>query len=150
MSSRHSTHFHVFLATGGYMADAVVVLTHVTGHLAAGLGASIKNVAMGFAGRAGKLQQHHDAEPIFSADKCVACGLCAQHCPPDAIAVGDVAVLDPELCIGCGECYAFCPHGAVSFNWSTTSVEIQKKMVGHFRKADPAYGEGIAKGVGLS
>ena len=119
---------HVFLATAGYLADTVVVLTHVTGHLAAGMGASIKNVAMGFAGRAGKLQQHHDAEPIFSADACVACGLCAKHCPADAITIGKTAILDAERCIGCGECYAFCPHGAVSFDWDTTSVDLQKKM----------------------
>jgi len=26
---------------------------------------------------------------------------------------------------------------------------IQQKMVGHFRKADKAYGEGVAKGLGL-
>ena len=44
---------HVFLAGAGYMADAAIVLSHVTGHMVAGLGGSIKNVAMGFAGRAG-------------------------------------------------------------------------------------------------
>ena len=27
--------------------------------------------------------------------------------------------------------------------------EIQKKMIGHFRKADKAYGDGVAKGLGL-
>jgi len=129
MDAAGETLDHVFLATGGYMADAVIVLTHVTGHLAAGLGASIKNVAMGLAGRAGKLQQHHDAEPIFSADKCVGCGLCAKHCPAEAITIDKTAILDPERCIGCGECYAFCPHGAVSFNWGTTSVDLQRKMV---------------------
>jgi catalase len=29
-------------------------------------------------------------------------------------------------------------------------VEIQKKMVEHFARADPAYGGGIAKGLGLA
>jgi len=119
---------HVFLAGAGYVADAAVVLTHVTGHQAAGLGASIKNVAMGMAGRAGKLQQHHAAEPIFNKGKCTACGLCAKHCPVGAIEVKDKAVLDTELCIGCGECYAFCPEGAVTFEWSTTSTDLQRKM----------------------
>lgn len=119
---------HVFLAGAGYMADAAVVLTHVTGHLAAGLGAAIKNVAMGLAGRAGKLQQHHAAEPIFNKGKCTACGLCAKHCPVGAIEVEETALLDPARCIGCGECYAFCPHGAVSFEWSTTSTDLQRKM----------------------
>lgn len=119
---------NVFLAGAGSMAEAAVVLTHITGHLLAGLGASIKNVAMGFAGRAGKLQQHHSAEPIFSRSKCKACGRCARHCPAGAIAVQAFAILDIKRCIGCGECFAFCPHGAVSFDWSTTSADLQKKM----------------------
>jgi len=118
----------VFLAGAGSMADAAVVLTHVTGHLVACIGASIKNVAMGLAGRAGKLQQHHSAEPIFSRSKCKACGRCAKHCPAGALAIKDYAVLDVKRCIGCGECYAFCPHGAVAFEWSTTSADLQKKM----------------------
>ena len=119
---------HVFLAGAGYMADAAIVLTHVTGHLAAGLGAAVKNVAMGMAGRAGKLQQHHAAKPIFSRSQCKACGRCAKHCPVGAITVDKCAVLDPQRCIGCGECYAFCPHGAVSFEWGTTSTDLQRKM----------------------
>ena len=28
--------------------------------------------------------------------------------------------------------------------------EIQEKMIAHFRKADPAYGDGIAKNLGLA
>jgi uncharacterized Fe-S center protein len=131
---------HVFLAGAGYMADSAVVLTHVTGHLAAGLGAAIKNVAMGFAGRAGKLQQHHAAKPIFTAAKCKACGRCVKHCPAAAITIKEVAVLDQPRCIGCGECYAFCPHGAVGFNWSTTSTDLQRKMAEYclaFHKEKP-------------
>jgi uncharacterized Fe-S center protein len=118
----------IFLAGAGSLADAAIVLTHVTGHMVAGLGASIKNVAMGLAGRAGKLQQHHRAEPIFSNEACTACGRCARHCPASAITVEEYASLDVNRCIGCGECYAFCPHGAVSFEWSTTSEDLQKKM----------------------
>lgn len=119
---------HVFIAGAGYMADAAIILSHVTGHLAAGMGAAIKNVAMGFAGRAGKLQQHHAAEPIFIESKCKACGRCAKHCPAGAITIERTAVLAPERCIGCGECYAFCPHGAVGFEWDAASTDLQRKM----------------------
>jgi uncharacterized protein len=119
---------HVFIAGAGYMADVAIMLTHVTGHLAAGMGASIKNVAMGFGGRAGKLQQHHAAKPIFKKDNCKVCGRCIKHCPVDAITIKDTAVLDQQRCISCGECYAVCPHGAVGFDWSTTSVDLQHKM----------------------
>ncbi len=31
----------------------------------------------------------------------------------------------------------------------TVPIFIQKRMVSHFRRADPAYGEGVAKGLGL-
>ena len=119
---------HVFLAGAGYMADASIILTHVTGHLQAELGATLKNVAMGFGGRAGKLQQHHAGKPIITASKCKACGRCAQHCPVGAIVMKGPAELDTKKCIGCGECYAFCPHGAIGFDWSTTSTDLQLRM----------------------
>lgn len=31
-----------------------------------------------------------------------------------------------------------------------TPKPIQENMVAHFRKADPAYGDGVAKGLGLT
>ena len=119
---------HIFLAGAGCAADAAVILSHVTGHLVAGMGAGIKNVAMGLAGRAGKLQQHHHSTPVFSARKCTACGVCVQHCPSSAIRIEKKALLSPEKCIGCGECFAFCPSGAISFEWSETSPILQRKM----------------------
>lgn len=118
----------VFLSGVAAMTDAAVVVTHVTGHLAAGVGASIKNVAMGFAGRAGKLAQHHGAAPLFSRDRCRACGRCARHCPASAITVREYARLEAGRCIGCGECFAFCPYGAVTFEWAESGPRLQKKM----------------------
>jgi catalase len=32
----------------------------------------------------------------------------------------------------------------------TVPQEIQERQIRHFYKADPAYGEGVAKGLGLS
>jgi len=119
----------VFLSACGYAADACVVLTHVTGHLAAGLGASLKNVAMGLAGRGGKLHQHHGAVPNFNARRCTACGCCVRHCPAAAIEISDRrAVVNPKLCIGCGECFVLCPEQAIDFDWADTGAALQKKM----------------------
>ena len=51
---------------------------------------------------------------IVNADDCVACGVCVDACPQEAIKVDDVAVIDEELCIDCGTCVDECPNSAIS------------------------------------
>ena len=119
------------IAGDAFHAFGFVVLTHVTGHPGAGIGASIKNVGMGLASRAGKLDQHHGDTPLVDAAKCTACGTCAELCPADAITVDEIAVIDKKKCIGCGECLAVCPFGAVGFRWRETSQRLNEKMVEH-------------------
>jgi uncharacterized Fe-S center protein len=119
------------IASDAFHAFGFVVLTHVTGHPGAGFGASLKNVAMGMASRAGKLDQHHGDVPLIDTGKCTACAKCAGLCPAHAITVDDVAVIDKTKCIGCGECLAVCPFGAVGFRWAETSVRLSEKMAEH-------------------
>lgn len=47
-------------------------------------------------------------------DDCIACGTCIDECPVDAIAEGDIYVIDPELCTDCGSCAEVCPTEAIS------------------------------------
>ncbi len=110
-------------------ADAFVGLTHVTGHVQTGLGAAIKNVGMGCASRAGKLDQHSVTHPRVSAKQCRNCSLCMDFCPEAAIvqAEGHV-VIDPARCIGCGECLVACKHGAIKMKWDEDSLRLQEKM----------------------
>ena len=45
---------------------------------------------------------------------CTGCGMCAETCPVEAIAVGDVAKVNADLCSGCGTCVDECPISAIS------------------------------------
>jgi uncharacterized protein (DUF362 family) len=46
-------------------------------------------------------------------DRCVACGVCAEVCPVDAIEVHDTPVFDYTRCIQCFCCAELCPQGAL-------------------------------------
>lgn len=50
--------------------------------------------------------------PLFDADKCTRCLLCAEKCPVGAIGKTDPAVLDTAVCARCLRCVAICPTGA--------------------------------------
>jgi uncharacterized Fe-S center protein len=99
--------------------------------VAAGLGAAIKNVAMGLVSRAGKMSQHHGAYPKHDPDKCTACRACEKWCPAEAIYVDKVAHVDESKCIGCGECLAVCRAGAMGFDWGEAGDRLQEKMAEH-------------------
>ena len=122
----------VSLATELVSAYSAIVISHATGHLATGLGATIKNLGMGMSSRKGKLTQHSVSKPIISEAKCTACGVCANWCPVDAITVGnDFTVIDDNICIGCGECLAVCRFNAVKFKWDSSSELLQKQIAEH-------------------
>ncbi len=110
-------------------SDALVCLTHVTGHVQTGMGAALKNMGMGCASRAGKLDQHSSVHPRVNAKQCRNCGICADFCPADAIvqAEGHVAI-DPAKCIGCGECLVVCKPGAIKMKWDEDSRRLQEMM----------------------
>lgn len=95
----------------------LIVTSHFKGHVAAGFGGAIKQLAMGFASRSGKLEQHTNITPIIEADKCVSCGICVDKCDFDAIHITDAAVIDESKCIGCAGCIAVCPKSAISNSW---------------------------------
>lgn len=61
--------------------------------------------------------------PVFDADKCKQCLLCAPVCPDGSIPVVDSkrTDFDYDHCKGCGICVKACPFGAI------TMVEGQTK-----------------------
>jgi uncharacterized Fe-S center protein len=110
-------------------SDAFVCLSHVTGHVQTGLGAAIKNMGMGCASRAGKLDQHSSVHPRVNPKQCRNCSICFEFCPEDAIvqAEGHVTI-DPGKCIGCGECLVVCKPGAIKMRWDEDSRRLQEMM----------------------
>jgi uncharacterized Fe-S center protein len=110
-------------------SETLVVMSHVTGHMLSGVGAAIKNVAMGAASRSGKQLQHADVKPLIRADKCKACGQCIDWCPKEAITIYDGAArIDAEACYGCGECIATCRHQSIRISFDDASDTLQEKM----------------------
>ena len=46
-------------------------------------------------------------------DDCTACGTCIDECPVEAIAEGDIYVIDADVCTDCGACADVCPVEAI-------------------------------------
>lgn len=113
-------------------AHVIVSIAHVTGHLATGMGATLKNIGMGLSSRGGKLSQHSGVIPQILGKKCTTCGVCNRWCPVGAIKMGEeYAIIDSKICIGCGECLAVCRFDAVKIAWDESVVNLQKKVAEH-------------------
>jgi uncharacterized Fe-S center protein len=118
----------VQVATAIYDAPAMIVVSHCKGHISAGYGGAIKNLAMGgVAGRhrSGEWRRArghlHAAEAESSVvrdpELCTLCLQCLHVCPTEAISqVGDELVVDDEECWRCGRCERVCPEGAIKLH----------------------------------
>jgi len=51
--------------------------------------------------------------PRRITDVCIACNACAQECPIDCIAEGDMYVIDEEVCIDFCLCDSVCGYDAI-------------------------------------
>ncbi len=132
----------VKIASAFLSSDVLLCLSHFTGHMLTGVGAALKNLGMGCASRAGKLEQHSDVHPWVKSSKCTLCRTCFEYCPADAIEErsGAASILD-ERCIGCGECLVVCPAGAISLSWDDDKGRIQEKMTEYACGVHRLFGE---------
>ena len=95
-------------------ADIVISLNHFKGHENAGFGGAMKNLGMGCGSCAGKKEMHSSCRPEVDAEKCVACGSCADICAHGGPSLVDgVMKIDWTKCAGCGRCLHVCPVDAI-------------------------------------
>ena len=114
-----------------------IVISHFKGHALAGIGAALKQLAMGYASRGGKLHQHDDSIPTINKSRCNSCGYCLKTCPVDAIEMLDKANIIRDKCIGCAACSVSCPINAIVNSWNGNN--FQEKI------AEYAYAASLGK-----
>jgi len=127
----YGRHFKkVRYGAAAHHADALVVLSHFKGHLAAAFGGALKNVSMGLACRATKQQMHGDVKPVYEdASLCTRCGVCASVCPADAVEAEEALMrFDHHKCEGCGDCIVHCPTGALRIQWDSRPEILGEKQ----------------------
>jgi uncharacterized protein len=111
-------------------SDIIVSLTHFKGHEMTGFGGALKNLGMGCASVAGKLELHSTSSPVIVAENCTGCRVCERSCAQDAILVGTdkIARIDYEKCIGCGQCVAVCQYDSAQVVWESASELVGCKV----------------------
>ena len=111
-------------------ADVVISLNHFKGHELTGFGGAVKNIGMGAASRAGKMEQHQSGTPTIDSKICAKCRGCAKVCAQNAIEYDSkgIARINLNKCVGCGRCIGVCNFDAISnSNWNANEL-LCKKM----------------------
>jgi uncharacterized protein len=113
--------------------DSYLIYSHVKGHIMSGMGAAIKNVAMGFASVSGKMAMHASAKPLYKVQKCQNCGRCVTECPVEAITLEPLNI-GYQKCLGCGKCVGVCTFGAIDVDWGGTAISVFQERVAEYAK----------------
>jgi hypothetical protein len=109
----------IAVATAIYDVPAMVVCSHVKGHIQAGYAGAIKNLAMGAVSSAhrhcgwkcgrGAMHAIGEGQLVWDAEKCTFCYQCEEICPLDCIDFEDGQLkFDSERCWRCGRCTRVC------------------------------------------
>ena len=118
------------IARGIVDADVLVTLSHFKCHELAGFGGALKNLAMGCASRAGKMDMHSAGKPELDSSSCRGCGKCVKNCGQDAITLTNkVAAINYDKCVGCGRCIGACPFDVIYSAYDQNIDILNAKML---------------------
>lgn len=118
-------------------ADGVLLLTHVKGHDACGMGGAVKNAGMGCVTKATKAAIHAGGEPMY-AEGCTQCGTCVESCPTGNITLEEAGPrFGATWCPGCSNCALVCPSQCIRPRLATFDdllAESAASAHGRFKK----------------
>ncbi len=138
-----------------YDVPGMVVCSHVKGHIQAGYGGAIKNVAMGGVSSShrecgwkcgrGAMHTVGEGKLIWDKEKCELCYQCMEICPLESIEFkNEVFTYNEEDCWRCGRCTRVCPSGAVRLpaddeRFMRSLAEGAKAVLSTFKKGKVIY-----------
>ena len=134
---------------------AMVVCSHVKGHIQAGYGGAIKNVAMGGVSsrhrecgwKCGRGAMHTIGEGklIWHKERCELCYQCEEICPLETIKFeNEIFNYKEEDCWRCGRCTRVCPSGALTLpgddeRFMRSLAEAAKAVLSSFKEGKVIY-----------
>lgn len=134
---------------------AMVVCSHVKGHIQAGYAGAIKNIAMGGVSskhrdcgwKCGRGAMHTVGEGklIWYKERCELCYQCEEICPLETINFeNELFNYKEEDCWRCGRCTRVCPSGALSLpgddeRFMRSLAESAKAVLSTFNKGKVVY-----------
>ncbi len=138
----------IAVASAIHDATAMVVCSHVKGHINSGYAGAIKNMAMGGVSgshrtcgwKCGRGAMHTigEGELVWDQEKCELCYQCRDICPLDAIVFRDDKLeWDGNVCWRCGRCERVCQHESLTLpgddeRFMKSLAEAAKAVVGTF------------------
>jgi uncharacterized Fe-S center protein len=137
---------------------AMVVCTHVKGHINSGYAGAIKNLAMGGVSGAhrhggwkcgrGAMHTIEEGKLLWDSERCELCYQCEEVCPLECVKFtkeGKEFYYEDERCWRCGRCARVCPEGSLvqegadDSNFMRSLVEAAKAVLGTFAKGKVIY-----------
>ncbi len=138
-----------------YDVPAMVVCSHVKGHIQAGYGGAIKNVAMGGVSSShrecgwkcgrGAMHTIGEGKLIWHKERCEICNQCVEVCPLETIIFeNELFSYKEEDCWRCGRCTRVCPSEALELpgdddRFMRSLAEAAKAVLSSFKKGKVLY-----------